>query len=164
MTQTTQKNDDSQARKTRASEGQNNTAQGSETWAAPLARTASNWIQSELDKRTERGAKRLSSVADILRKSGHELENETLGSYAEKAADQLDRASLFIRRADAQRMMQTAITTSKRQPWLFFAGAVAVGLAGVFLLKNAPTAGQRSTQHRTTRSQRSKPEDAIQLS
>jgi hypothetical protein len=102
-----------------------------------VARSAQGLVAAEVGKQTDKGATDLRDVAKALRKTSQELENNMAAPYVEKAADQIDRASTFLRTADATDVMRTVERFAKREPLLFLGGAFALGLLGARFMKSS---------------------------
>lgn len=95
---------------------------------------------SMFDQSKSRAADTLGGVAQTLRHSTQQLQDQQLGSathYVEQAADQIDRLSQYLRTADMHDMTERAESLARRQPALFLGGLFALGLAGARFLKSS---------------------------
>ena len=75
-------------------------------------------------------AERLSGVANALRESGNSFrsqDEEAFATYADSAADQVERFSGYLRDQNVNDLVRDVKQLAKRQPELFVAGALAAG-------------------------------------
>jgi hypothetical protein len=101
---------------------------------------------TRLDRQKETAATGLSSVADAVRQVGQNLrgQGEEQGAivqyaaqYGDKAADQIERLTDYLRRNDATQLVREVEGFARRQPALFLGGAFLLGLAGARFLKSS---------------------------
>lgn len=105
--------------------------------ATHMVEQARDLAESKVEKRTERGARELDEVARALKRTSQQLGDNFVGPYVEKAADQLGRASRFLRTADVHEMTQTTERFARKEPLFFLGGALALGFLGARFLKSS---------------------------
>jgi hypothetical protein len=94
-------------------------------------------LSAQLTSRTQQSAGQIDDVARALRETGKQLGESPIGPYVEKAADQLQRASQYVRTADLDGMKRTVETFARREPLLFIGGAFALGMLGARFIKSS---------------------------
>src|SRR5829696_8789359 len=101
---------------------------------------------TRLDRQKEAAAAGLSSVADAVRQVGQNLRGRGEGQspvvqyaaqYGDKAAEQIERLTEYLRRNDARQLVREVEGFARRQPALFLGGAFLLGLAGARFLKSS---------------------------
>ena len=97
----------------------------------------------ELVNRTkDQTAQRLTSLANVLRQAGQQLESEDaagFGRYAGLAADQVEKASGYLSGKDLGELVRDTQTFARRHPDLFLGGAFLAGvLVARFIKSSAP--------------------------
>lgn len=102
-----------------------------------VARSAQDLVKGEVGKRTEKGAEDLSQVAHALRRSGRDLEDNLAAPYVERVADQIERASDYLRTTEPGQMLTSVQNFARREPALFLGGAFALGFLGARFLKSS---------------------------
>jgi hypothetical protein len=94
-------------------------------------------IGSAMDVRKDRAIDSLMGVADVVRRMGDPLQEESYGKaadYTRKAAERLDEVALYLRERDTQQLIQDLRGFAKRQPAVFLGiGFLAGALCGRFL-------------------------------
>jgi hypothetical protein len=98
-----------------------------------------------IDERKGNAAQSLGTVAEALREAANKLgegEAGPLGSYAESAAEQVDKVARYLREKDLQSLSRDAQTFARRHPEVFLGGAF---LAGIFAARFLKSSGQRQT-------------------
>jgi hypothetical protein len=105
--------------------------------AGELAGQAKQQAISTVDSRKSEAVHRLDGVAQALRQTSTQLQNQqdpTIARYAEAAAGQVERFSRYLDQRDINQLMSEARSLAQRQPEVFVAGALALGfLFGRFL-------------------------------
>jgi hypothetical protein len=99
-----------------------------------------------IDERKGTAAQGLGTVAQALREAADKLgEGETgpLGSYADSAAEQVDKVARYLREKDLQTMARDAQTFARRHPEVFLGGAF---LAGIFAARFLKSSSPRTAQ------------------
>jgi hypothetical protein len=110
---------------------------------------------SQLDRQKETAASELSQVANAVRRIRENLPQEEMGTlarfvgdYGEKAANNLERLSTYIREKDPKQLLDDVQNFGRRQPVLLLGGAFLLGFAGARLIRSSINTGsqQRSRQ------------------
>lgn len=100
---------------------------------------------SQFDTQKGRAAEALGSVALAIRQTGtqlHDQENTQVAQYADKAAEQVERLSTYLRETDLNNVVRGVERYARRQPALFIGGALALGLLGARFLKSSSQQSQ----------------------
>jgi hypothetical protein len=98
---------------------------------------ASEQINSQKNRATDG----LGTMAQAVRQSTQQLRDqrhETVASYVEQAADQLERLSQRLKQKDVGELLEDAQRLARRQPALFVGSAFALGLIGARFMKSSP--------------------------
>jgi len=111
-----------------------------------MADSAEGAMKATVHNQASRSAKDLADVARALRKTSKELENNMASPYVDMAADQIDRASTFLRRAELKDVLSSAESFAKREPLIFLSGAFLLGLVGSRFLKSSSAASAAPTR------------------
>jgi hypothetical protein len=98
------------------------------------AHSAEDLIEAQVDKQTSRGADDLGDVARALRKTSRDLKGNLATPYVDKVAEQVERASDYLRSADLETVMGSAEDYARREPLLFLGGAFALGMVAARFL------------------------------
>jgi hypothetical protein len=82
----------------------------------------------------------LHSASEAIRSVGRELRNQQvpLAQYADRAADQVDRASTYLRDKDLDQLIADVEEFARRNPATFIGGAFALGIIGARFMKSTP--------------------------
>ncbi len=99
-------------------------------------------VQSGLDAQKERAAESLSGVADSLRSTARQVGGqgglqESVGAYAQQAADRVEDLAAYLRNSDVNDLLQEVENLARRQPALFLGGAFTLGVLGARFLKSS---------------------------
>jgi len=110
---------------------------------------------SQLTRGKESAASELSTVVNAVRRFGETLNAEGNGpiaryaaEYGDKAAQNLERLSTYIREQDPKKVLNDVQNFGRRQPALFLGGAFLLGFAGARLIKSSMDADARSSMNR----------------
>jgi hypothetical protein len=106
---------------------------------------ASEQAKAQAYSQKERAAGSLESVADALRQTSDQLSEDgqdLVGQYVEKAADQVDRVTGYLRERTFDEMIGDVQAYARRQPAIFFGGAFALGFLAARFLKSSQPTGQ----------------------
>ena len=79
-------------------------------------------------------------IQSALRESAQQLRNQgqgQVGDYAEKAADQVERFSTYLRQTEVDEIMDEVRGFARRRPGLFLGGAAAIGFFASRFLKSS---------------------------
>ncbi len=126
-------------------------AHRTEQKAGQLAQQTRQKAKGQLASQKERAAGTLGSVAQALRQTGQHLQEQdqgSIGQYADRAADQVERFSGHLRERNVDELTSEAEDFARRRPALFLGGAFALGLLGARFLKSSSSGqGSGSSQH-----------------
>lgn len=101
---------------------------------------------AQLNTQKERATEGLGTMAQAVRQSTQQLReqhHETVASYIDQAADQIDRFSRGLKNKDVGELLDDAQRLARRRPALFVGSAFAVGLAGARFFKSSPPHEER---------------------
>jgi hypothetical protein len=117
---------------------------------------------SQISRQKETAASELTNVVNAVRKFGESLSQEQTGAlgryaaeYGNKAADNLERFSTYIRQQDPKQLLNDVQNFGRRRPALLLGGAFLLGFAGARLIKSSMEAGAWSSTQGGTGRQRS---------
>ncbi len=120
-------------------------AQQARQQASDLANRGTEQVKSQLANQKHEASQRMVPVHSALRETGQQLRKQGQGSvaeYADKAADQVERFSGYLRETEVDEIMDEARGFARRRPGVFLGGAVALGfLATRFLKSTSQEAG-----------------------
>ena len=109
---------------------------------------------SQISRQKESAANDLTQVVDAVRRMGQSLAGEQNGpiaryaaEYGDKAAQQIERFSSYIREQDAKKLLNDVQNFGRRQPALLLGGAFLLGFAGARLIKTSIEAQSREPLH-----------------
>ena len=123
-----------------------NTTTGQGGAATKIADRVRERANAQLTSQKERATDGLGSVAQAVRQSTQQLRDQhqdTVASYVEQAAEQLERLSHTLKQKDIGELFEDAQRLARRQPALFIGSAFAIGLLGArFFKSSAPEEGQ----------------------
>ncbi len=103
--------------------------------AGSAMQQAKDIVTTQVTEKTGKGATDLGNVAKALHQTSKELEGNLASPYVEKAADELDRISQFLRTKDVGDIVKTVEVYARREPLMFLGGAFALGVIGARFLK-----------------------------
>lgn len=110
-----------------------------------VAGQARDQITQAVSQRKDEAADRLGHLAGALRDTAHQLQEKDadgFGQYAERAAEQVDRLSTYLRDHDLRGFVRDTETFARRHPDVFLGGTFLAGLAlARFLKSSAPERG-----------------------
>ena len=92
-------------------------------------------LQEQIATRSRGAAGELVDVANALRQTSQQLGGNSVAPYVAKAADQLERASSYVRTADLSEMKRGVESFARREPLLFIGGAFALGMVAARFVK-----------------------------
>jgi len=116
--------------------------------AGQVAEQAKQQATSQLESQKRRAVDSLVTVAQALRQTGEQLEQQeqgAVGGYIEQAAERVERVTNHLRSHDVPELLAQTQDFARRQPGLFVAGALALGFLGARFLMSS---GQRAAQQR----------------
>jgi len=100
-----------------------------------LAGQARDQVNQLVAERKDQTAEKLGGLAGALRDTAHKLQEqdtEGFGQYADRAAEQVEKLSSYLRDHDLQGFVRDTETLARRHPDLFLGGTF---LAGLFLAR-----------------------------
>ncbi len=107
--------------------------------ASNLASRTTEQAKSQLASRKHDASQRMVPIQSALRESAQQLRNRgqgQVGDYAEKAADQVERFSTYLRQTEVDEIMEEVRGFARRRPGLFLGGAAAIGFFASRFLKS----------------------------
>lgn len=117
-----------------STQGQSLTQQGSE-----LKEKGKTQLRDQIDERTTQAGEQVRSVADVLRRTGSELEGESGSRGATRVtsgvADRLERVGGYLEGAKGDDLLRDAERFARERPLLVAGAAAAVGFTLSRLLK-----------------------------
>jgi hypothetical protein len=112
--------------------------------AAGVAREVADEVQrrttARLGEQVGRAAERLGGVSQAVHAVGRQLreqDDDAMAAWAERAAEQVDRFSGYLRGKDVDELLYEGERFARRQPALFLGGAFALGLLAARFLKSS---------------------------
>jgi hypothetical protein len=125
--------------------------------ASELASRTTEQAKSQLTNQKHNASQRMVPIQSALRESAQQLRNQgqgQVGEYAEKAADQVERFSTYLRQTEVDEIMDEVRGFARRRPGLFLGSAAAVGFLASRFFKStseeASSAGYGSSAPTTT--------------
>ena len=111
-----------------------------------VAEQARDHVQHLVGQQKDQAADRLGSLAGALREAGRKLnegeQSGDFGRYADRAAEQVDRLSTYLRDNDLRGFVRDTENFARRRPEVFLGGALLAGLAlARFLKASSPNRG-----------------------
>lgn len=124
--------------------------------AAQIKSQVADTATSKLEEQKGQAASGLDNVSQVVRKTGEDLrsqDQDKLAGYIDQAAEQLDRATGYLRNSDMRQIVRDVESFARREPTLFIGGAFALGLLGArFLKSSTPEVGTQARPGSTTQS------------
>lgn len=102
-----------------------------------LAGQAKDMVSQQVEQKAGRSADDLREVARALRRTNEQLGGNMAAPYVDKAAQQLERLSSFLRTADANQVVRSVESFARREPLLFLGGAFTLGILAARFLKSS---------------------------
>lgn len=115
-------------------------AQQARQQAGQLANRGSEQVKSQLDNQKHQASQRMVPVQSALREAAHQLRNQGQGStaqYVEKAGDQVERFSGYLRETDVDEIVDEVRGVARRRPALFLGAAATLGFFATRFLKSS---------------------------
>ena len=122
--------DKAQAVAEKAQEKVSETTSAAKEQAKRAAAQVTGQAKSTVDTRMADAADDIDSVADAVRKTSHEIgnENEMVGRYGERIAEQLDGISSYLNEKGVEDVLTDLQDFARRQPAVFLGGAFMLGM------------------------------------
>lgn len=114
-------------------------AQQARQQAGELANRGTEQVKSQLDNQKHDASQRMVPVQSALRETAQQLRKQgqgNVGQYADKAADQVERFSGYLRETDVDEIVDEVRGFARRRPALFLGAAAALGFFGTRFLKS----------------------------
>lgn len=105
--------------------------------ASAVTSEAKEAVETNLMRRQEQSAMELTSIANVLREKSEEMEHSMLAPLIGGAADQMDRASEYMKDASLRDVLQSTESLARREPLLFLGGAFTLGLIAARFLRSS---------------------------
>jgi hypothetical protein len=115
-------------------------AQQARQQASQLANRGTEQAKSQLASQKHAASQRMVPIQSALRESAQQLRNQgqgQVGDYAEKAADQVERFSTYLRQTEVDEIMDEVRGFARRRPGLFLGSAAAIGFFATRFLKSS---------------------------
>ena len=112
--------------------------------AMDMANTAKDKVEAAVSERKSLGADYIGSIAQAAGRAAHEFEADLpqAAQYIRQASEQIQGVADTVRERDMRELVGEVQDFARRQPTLFFGGAVVLGFAALrFLKSNAPNTG-----------------------
>jgi hypothetical protein len=117
--------------------------------AMDMANTAKDKVEAAVSERKSLGADYIRSIAQATGRAAHEFEADLpqAAQYIRQASEQIRGVADTVRERDVRELVGEVQDFARRQPTLFFGGAVVMGFAALRFLKSAaPNAGNGEAQ------------------
>jgi hypothetical protein len=114
-------------------------AQQARQQAGELANRGTEQVKSQLANQKHDASQRMVPVQSALRETAQQLRKQgqgNVGQYADKAADQVERFSGYLRETDVDEIVDEVRGFARRRPALFLGTAAALGFFGTRFLKS----------------------------
>lgn len=108
--------------------------------AAQLKDRVAETATGKLEDQKTQAASGLGNVTEVIRQTGQQLrsnDQEMVAKYVDRAADQLDNFTGYLRNRDMRQLVGDVEAFARREPALFLGGAFVLGLLGARFLKSS---------------------------
>ena len=115
------------------------------TAAKDLANDATGKVKSAMNEQKAAGADYIGSIAQAVNRAAGEFDSDVpqAAQYIRQAAGQIENVANAVRERDVRELVDEVQDFARRQPTLFFGGAVILGFAALrFFKSSAPTSGR----------------------
>jgi len=122
-------------------------AQQARQHAGRLADRGGEQLRSQLGSHKHQASQRMVPVQSALRETAHQLRSQGQGpmaEYAEKASDQVERFSGYLRETDVEEIIEEVRGVARRRPALFLGAAATLGFLATRFLKSSSQEGASS--------------------
>ena len=112
-----------------------------------MAHQATDQVTQLVDQQKQQAAERLGGLAGALHEAAKKLEEKDtqgFGRYAHRAADQVERASRYLREKDLPSFVRDTEGFARRHPDLFLGGTLFAGVLLARFLKSSADRGYGS--------------------
>jgi hypothetical protein len=119
-----------------------NASQLGET-ARDMANSAKNKVEAEVTQRKSIGADYIASIAQATGRAANEFEADVpqAAHYIREASGQIQSVANTVRERDVRELVGEVQEFARRQPTVFFGGAVVLGFAALRFLKSTAPRG-----------------------
>lgn len=106
--------------------------------AKDFASTATGKVSSALNDQKAAGADYIGSIAQAVKRAAGEFEGDVpqAATYIRQTAEQIDNVASAVRDRDMRELIGEVTDFARRQPTLFFGGAMVLGFAALRFLKS----------------------------
>jgi hypothetical protein len=114
----------------------------------PIAEQVKSQASAMAQQQGASAAEGLDSAAGAVNAVGDQLRENNLGAlsqYTDMAAEQIEKAAAWLRSTTPEEIARNVEDFAKKQPELFAAGVVGLGLIGLRLLRNSGQDGDEKT-------------------
>jgi hypothetical protein len=115
-------------------------AQQARQQASDLANRGTEQAKDQLANQKHEASQRMVPIQTALRETAQQLRKQgqgSVGDYADRAADQVERFSTYLRETEVDEIMDEVRDFARRRPALFLGGAAAVGFFATRFLKSS---------------------------
>jgi hypothetical protein len=119
-------------------------AQQARQQASDLANRGTEQAKGQLANQKHEASQRMVPIQTALRETAQQLRKQgqgSVGQYSDRAADQVERFSTYLRETDVDEIMEEVRDFARRRPALFLGGAAAVGFFATRFLKSSSQEG-----------------------
>jgi hypothetical protein len=119
--------------------------------AVKIVSQAREQVTASVKTQTTRGANIATVLTSTLKEAGSQLREQdepAVATYLDQAADQIEQVGSMLDNQEYGQLIGTVQGFARRQPVLFFAAAVAVGVVGARFLRSSSSQGSSSQQQR----------------
>jgi hypothetical protein len=119
-------------------------AQQARQQASDLANRGTEQAKGQLANQKHEASQRMVPIQTALRETAQQLRKQgqgSVGQYSDRAADQVERLSTYLRETDVDEIMEEVRDFARRRPALFLGGAAAVGFFATRFLKSSSQEG-----------------------
>ena len=116
--------------------------------AKDIAADATGRVQSAMNEQKAAGADYLGTIAQAVQRAAGEFQNDVpqAAQYIRQAAGHIETVAGAVRQRDMRELVGEVQEFARRQPTLFFGGAVILGFAALrFFKSSAPSPAQTRT-------------------
>jgi ATP-dependent Lon protease len=109
-------------------------------------------VKSAVSEQKTAGAEYLDKVADAIHRAAGEFDADVpqAARYIRRAGSELSTVAKAVRERDVRELVAEVEDVARRQPALFFGGAVILGFATLRFLKSSPPTSGQITADRTS--------------
>ena len=120
------------------------------TAAKGLATEATDRVTSAMDTQKTASADYLGTVAQAVKRAAGEFENDVpqAARYIRQAAGQIENVANSVRQHDMRELVGEVQEFARRQPTLFFGGAMILGFAALRFFKSSGSGSVRTNANR----------------